>query len=261
MIRHIFKVSKKKKDIYFNEFFHYKHLLLFRFQKWMNDDLINEYVSLLTNYLIEKNENKSIKTTKTFFWLKMNEGKDFDYFKTFKFFRTKAKKEYKEIKVFCLKFMIVPMNVHRNHWIVAILEFETKKVHVWDSLGNNGEETKKEVLQWCQKFMMFLECRRKHEIELKNCSLREGEDLFEENELHKTESYNPPNVNNWKVVYPKNCWVQKGGFDCGVFAMLFMRHIVLRKDVDDFHSSMDEISYSRTKILLEIWKRRIATNW
>ena len=85
-------------------------------QQWLNDNVINYYLNLLTIGL-----NKSCYLFNTFFWLKMSDSVP------------SVDSWFCNLNLFAFRFHLIPIHLNGNHWMLICVDTHRSKVTLFDS--------------------------------------------------------------------------------------------------------------------------------
>lgn len=118
-----------------------QHLRCLDITNWLNDEVINMYLSLVV-------ETKPLMfcTSSAFFVSMVQKGIE----------SQEIFKWYKHDKLFELKYLFIPIHMVPNHWIGVYVDFKNKYINYMDSFGNVDYR----VAQW---IMWYL--KKRHKIE------------------------------------------------------------------------------------------------
>ena len=181
-------------------------------RQWLSDEIINYYVELLReNSSCYGSSTSKIFFFQSFFYPKLrDENGVFSYANVCNW--------NKQVDMFCFQKIFVPMHVNGDHWALAVIEINNKRINYIDSLEKETTFGDVEILNmWLSR-----EAQRMGRSE-----------SFEKFQLVKME-----------------CPQQNNGDDCGVFLLAFMHLIYLNEDINVMDSSM--VHFMRRKVALSI---------
>ena len=167
---------------------------LLREGKWLNDELINFYLSLL-----DRSCKCRIYVHNTFFYsVKLFKEGIFNY---------KSVKKWIDIDIFTqIDKILIPVHVGENHWALAVVNIRDKQFEYYDSIQNPVNST------------LVVSVLRLYTI---NEAIRLG---------HFSRVYE---IENWHSK-TKTTPQQNNGVDCGMFVLQFARCVALDKKSFDF---------------------------
>ncbi|CAA9991129.1 sentrin-specific protease 1, putative [Plasmodium knowlesi strain H] len=191
--------------------------------RWLNDEVINFYMSMLQEYNT-KNIKKDtannflpkIFTFSTFFFQSLNSNGTYSYNKVSRW--TKRKK----VDIFSFDLILIPLHVGGNHWTLGSINMREKKIKLYDSL--NMSNTK--FFEYMRRYLVD-EMRDKKQMEL-DVSVWE---------------YNPEGCSEEGIP------CQENGYDCGVFTCMFAKCLSFNRSFDFSQRDIKEI---RMKMVYEI---------
>ncbi|KAF8822934.1 Ulp1 protease family, C-terminal catalytic domain-containing protein [Cardiosporidium cionae] len=222
------------KDVYIDKFnitIKREHLQCLLPHGWLNDEIINFYMSMLQerNSLQVKVDDSALKCWlfNTFFFQKMmndnNEGTySYDAVKEFDPDRWTRRKK---VDIFSMDMIIVPINISQSHWILGIVDMRKSHrcISLYDSLHGTNE-------RWFTTIRNYLQDEH---LDKKGIPLK--------------------NIEDWK--YPSNFTSEKGTpsqentYDCGVFLCQTAECLSANRRID-FQQS--DIPNMRVKMALQI---------
>lgn len=108
-------------------------LLRMRPDTWLNDEVINFYLSMIVDRSLKAhpNEPQKILAHSTFFFPKLEGGGHKAVARWAKRLGVSGEDLLK------LDYMFVPVHVARTHWCLAVANFKLKRFEYYDSLGGN----------------------------------------------------------------------------------------------------------------------------
>ncbi|GJD05669.1 Sentrin-specific protease 2 [Galdieria sulphuraria] len=185
---------------------------------WLNDEVINFYMSLLQ----ERNE-KSICDNgyskclflSSFFFIKLLSGGHYDY--------NAVRKWTHHVNVFEYDKVIIPINIKNCHWILAVIDIEGKRFICLDSIRGSHMKRLQALRQW-----LYDEYRTKLGLKLET-------DKY---------SFEQPDV-------PRQSNVD----DCGVFCCKFAHYVSSNWKLT---FSAENMNYFRWRMMLEILCQRVS---
>lgn len=126
-VKNIYYSGEENEEIMkkFNIILTRQHLRLFRGLRWLNDELINVWFRMLQNA-----SGSKVYCKNTFFMEKLSSnftGYDFQC----------VKRWTKDIDFFSFERILIPCHLPL-HWTVAMIDFESKSIHYYDSMSNEA---------------------------------------------------------------------------------------------------------------------------
>jgi sentrin-specific protease 1 len=167
---------------------------------WLNDNVLSFWI-----WEIKK---KMKKTEKVFifdssFMAILLKGDTYDYG------RVKRWTTNKEIDIFENNFLLIPVHVSGNHWLLLVANLQERVVTIMDSLDQKGRYS-----------------------DLKEVLVNYLEDEF------KTVKGISPLDQHFEVVQDLNAPEQQNSYDCGIFVLIFIERIVRHSlDIEENRSS------------------------
>jgi sentrin-specific protease 1 len=194
----------------------YEDLLRIGPGQWLNDEIINCYMSIL-NDEGKRPENvgyPKVHCFNTFFYVMLlNNNKGYMY--------QRVAKWTKSFDVFALDFLIIPIHVGNNHWCLSVINIRDKRVEYYDSMGGKNLTCMKNL-----KLYIADEYKAK----------KEGKEL---------------DMSDWETYTPGDTIPQQDNiFDCGVFMCQFAESITSGNSIA-FVNQVD-MPYYRKRMMLEI---------
>lgn len=165
---------------------------------WLNDEVINFYMNLITERSLQNptyNSDLKCYTFSTFF-----------YSKLLKDGYASLKRWTRKVDIFSHNLILIPVHLGL-HWTLAVIDFNCKEIRYYDSMNGNNND-----------------CLRA----LKNYLKDEHQD--------KKSTY-PLDLTNWNCIHVKNVPQQMNGSDCGMFACKYAEYISRGKTVFNFNQS------------------------
>ncbi|CRH02765.1 sentrin-specific protease 1, putative [Plasmodium relictum] len=195
--------------------------------QWLNDEVINFYLSMLQEYNEQKVKNDSsyfpkIFTFSTFFFQSLSSNGCYNYCKVSRW--TKRKK----VDIFSFDLILIPLHVGGNHWTLGSINIKDKKIKLYDSLNMPN----KNFFEYIRRYIVD-EAKDKKQIDI--------------------------NISTWE--YDKNgnseigAPFQENGYDCGVFTCMFAKCLSFNREFDFNQNDIKEI---RLKMVYEISKGYLA---
>ena len=188
-----------------------KHLCTLKDRTWLNDEIINFYVGLLTDRDEELNNHsrqdpslpsnyqKSYFAT-TFFFEKLLAQGIYTYGNVARWTRG--------VDVFSLKQLLFPININNTHWTQLTIYMGLKEIHYYDSMSGDGRLYLKAAMQWLQD-----ESLQKRGLTLNA-------------------------TNEWRLIQKRtHVPQQNNGFDCGLFVIMCTRAIAYDQSLTTYHQS------------------------
>ena len=97
---------------------------------WLNDEVINFYVSMLMEDLKQSTRGREIYIFSTFFMAKLNQGGQYSFHLVSRW--------TKNIDIFGLKKVFIPINIANNHWTLVFIDLTVKTIGYYDAMAGNG---------------------------------------------------------------------------------------------------------------------------
>jgi sentrin-specific protease 1 len=193
----------------------YEDLLRISPGQWLNDEIINCYMSIL-NDEGKRPENKGypkVHCFNTFFYVMLlNNGKGYMFQRVAKWTKT--------FDIFALDFVIIPIHIGNNHWCLSVINVRDKRVEYYDSMGGTNPTCMKNL-----KLYITDEYKAKKGVEL--------------------------DISDWTTYTPGNSIPQQENiYDCGVFVCQFAESITSGNSIE-FVNQVD-MPYYRKRMMLEI---------
>ncbi|CAD2105472.1 sentrin-specific protease 1, putative [Plasmodium vinckei lentum] len=189
--------------------------------RWLNDEIINFYLSMLQEY-----NEAGIKsgvtylpkmfTFSTFFFQSLNFNGSYNYSKVSRW--TKRKK----IDILDYDLILIPLHVGGNHWTLGAINIKDKHIKLYDSLNMPNRK--------------FFEYMKRYIVD-------EVKDKKQINIDISPWTYNPSGLPEEGIP------CQENGYDCGVFTCMFAKCLTFNRDFDFSQSDIKEI---RLKMVYEI---------
>jgi len=181
---------------------------------WLNDELINCYMSIINDESkkIENNYPK-VHCFNTFFnVMLLNNGKGYNY--------QRVAKWTKLIDIFALDYVIIPIHVGGNHWCLGVINFRDKRLEYYDSMGGKNPGCIKNLKQYVM-------------------------------DEHQAKKGTPIDMEDWTVYTPGHSIPQQNNaYDCGVFMCQFAESLASGNSVENVNQA--DMPYYRKRMMLEI---------
>ncbi|SOV16985.1 sentrin-specific protease 1 [Plasmodium sp. gorilla clade G2] len=190
--------------------------------RWLNDEIINFYLSMLQEYNEQYIKNNSLTfipkifTFSTFFFQSLNFNGSYNYSKVSRW--TKRK----QVDIFSFDLILIPLHVGGNHWTLGSIHMKDKKICLYDSLNGSN----KKFFEYMKRYIVD---------EMKD---KKQKDL---------------DISLW--AYSKEGFSEKGiphqenGYDCGVFTCMFAKCLSFNREFDFNQRDIKDI---RLKMAYEI---------
>ena len=188
---------------------------------WLNDELINTYVALLTDRNIKRmkhqnSPNISIFVFSSYFYDKL-ESRGYEGVKTWN--KVFGKYGYSQKNVSEFDLVMFPIHVGSNHWVCGCIDFKGKTIEYFDSLNKDPKQYFKVIREY----------------------------LMAEAEAVSDEMID---LRSWKDINHEDRYPQQHNFsDCGVFVIKCMDWICDRLYPD---YSNDDMKYFRRRLMIEM---------
>lgn len=203
-----------------------KHIRCLEPMVWLNDEIINFYLELLSKRC-KRNLQRELSppSTKlkchffnTFFCTKFQNG--------YRYRGVKRWSKKAKIKIVEMDKVIIPVHVGHNHWCLAVINFQKKRFEFYDSLGAPGAQPS-----------LLKDLRSYVRDEAKQYS-------------------NIPNydLSDWIDYVPHDIPHQNNGSDCGVFTCKFADYL---SENCEFDFTFEDMPDFRRRMVLEITTENI----
>ncbi|MFT7818134.1 sentrin-specific protease 2 isoform X2 [Arapaima gigas] len=179
---------------------------------WLNDEVINFYMNLLM-CRSEQGRGRKVYAFSTFFFPKLHGGG-----------HTAVRRWTKVVDLFEYEIIVVPLHLG-VHWSLAVIDFNTKSVMYYDSMGQRHDDI-------CKLLLLYL----KEELKAKK-----NKDL---------------DVSRWVAasLNAKEIPQQNNGSDCGVFACKYADYVSQGRPLTFTQS---HVPYFRRRMIWEILNQRL----
>jgi len=183
-------------------------------RRWLNDEVINFFMNLITERSKTNKNLPNVVAFNTFFYQMM---RDSGYQRVRKW-TTRA-----NVDVFSLDVLVVPVHLPA-HWCLGIVDFSTKELRYYDSLGGINNDFFWIIRNWMQ-------------------------------EEHLDKKGTAIDLSAWKNVTVEEIPHQENGYDCGVFLCTFADFVSSSKPLI---FDQDNMPYFRQKMILDILNKSIS---
>ncbi|VWU51740.1 sentrin-specific protease 1, putative, partial [Hepatocystis sp. ex Piliocolobus tephrosceles] len=188
---------------------------------WLNDEVINFYLSILQEYNQDGEKRNQynlpkIYTFSTFFYQSLSMNGSYNYNKVSRW--TKRKK----VDIFTYDLILIPLHIGGNHWTLGAIDMKNKKIKLYDSLNKQNKNFFYHISQYVVDEMM----------DKKNIKMTL--DDWQYDKEGKSEQGIPQ---------------QHNGYDCGVFTCMFAKCLSFNREFDFNQQDIREI---RLKMVYEI---------
>jgi len=193
---------------------------------WLNDAVINQYLSLLRARSMEMLEaltgpKLACYFHYTLFYTKLLEGGSYDYDRVKKW----TKRGIRKCDLFTQDMVFFPINSDNTHWTLCVAYIKEKRIEYLDSMGGPGTQVMRNLLRYLRDEM---------------------QDKLQQS-LH---------VDEWELVSRGTSVPQQNNTsDCGVFVCVFCNHISFGQELD---FGPENISYFRKRIAVDLMKGRAS---
>lgn len=177
---------------------------------WLNDEVINFYMNLI----IERAKNGKLPKTHA-----MN---TFFYHRISKDGYTSVRRWTKKVDLFSFDLLVIPIHLSM-HWCMAIIDFRSKSISYYDSMGTTNDKCLKILYNYIQQ-----EYLDKKGIEY--------------------------NMHGWEMHNVKKIPQQMNGSDCGMFSCTFAEFITRNAKIT---FTQEDMPYLRRKMVIEIIEGRL----
>lgn len=100
-------------------------------RQWLNDNIIDYYLGMVSDRANKGLPQKKVHAFSTFFYKNLKEGGHNKVRRWAKRGGVEGK------KIAQLDFIFVPINVHGNHWTLAVVDFKKKEIVYYDSMAGS----------------------------------------------------------------------------------------------------------------------------
>ena len=225
----------KETEVLVNKFgipFNRRHARSTVGKNWLTDEVVNFYASLVNDResqaMDTENRPRQVWVQNSFFITKLSE-------KGYTYNNVRRWTKRAKVDIFSLRVMIMSVNVSKQHWTDAAIDFSKKTITYYDSQGGDGTSIK-----------IY---KGKHSVEYNTINIFDLLRKYLRSE-HDDKKKRPWNDAGWEDVMPgKKIPQQIGGSDCGVFSSQFTNYLATD---DAFDFTQDDIPRIRKQMLLEI---------
>lgn len=195
--------------------------------EWLNDEVINFYLSLLKQRSDDRLKKADAQQAaageawprvhflNTFFYPLLSDKGGYNY--------ARVQKWTRRIDLFAMDRVVVPIHLG-NHWCLAVINLQDRRFEYYDSLGSSNRECLQRLRRYLQD-----EARDKKKIEL--------------------------DLADWGDHQPKDIPLQKNGYDCGVFACKFAECIASGRP---FYFSQVDMPIYRKRMMVSILTKTLT---
>uniref|UniRef100_A0A0N5AY07 ULP_PROTEASE domain-containing protein n=1 Tax=Syphacia muris TaxID=451379 RepID=A0A0N5AY07_9BILA len=188
-----------------------RDLLTLRGLDWLNDEVINTYLGLICERAKKNCDLPKVYAFSTFFYTSLEQS---GYLK--------VKRWTRKIDIFSYDIILVPVHLGA-HWCLAVIDFETKCIEYYDSMGGINNQCLHLLKSYLQEESMD---KKKEEFSL----------------------------DSWEFYCCKDIPHQKNGSDCGMFACKFADFRSRRAQII---FSQENMPYFRQRMVYEICKKSL----
>ncbi|XP_022913577.1 uncharacterized protein [Onthophagus taurus] len=177
---------------------------------WLNDEVINFYMNLI----IERGKSKSFPAAyamNTFFYPKISTGG-----------QSSVRRWTRKVDIFSYDMIAVPIHLGM-HWCMAMIDFRTKTINYYDSMGSPNKSCLTTLLQY----------------------LRD-----EHNDKKKTDI----DLSDWRLINARDIPQQMNGSDCGMFSITFAEFLTRDAKIS---FAQENMPYLRRKVAVEILEGKL----
>lgn len=194
--------------------------------QWLNDEVINGYINLLS----DRNERRvaanpdhhpRVYFQSTFFYAKLCPPRlGYDY--------VGVRRWTRKVDVFSYDLFVVPINVANTHWALAALDFRSRTVSYYDSLGSRASTVVDALLRWV------------------------GDEAKQRGKAEVLDT-----LDAWTTVqHGSDCPQQENSDDCGVFACRFAEALEAGRGGEVWAWGGRHITYFRRRMCAELLVRQ-----
>ena len=116
-----------------------KDLCTLRNKTWLNDEIINSYMTLLSDRSEAINEYPSTHAVSTHWYTKLT-SRGYNY--------AAVKRWTRKVDVFSKAAILIPINVSHSHWTLCHVDMEKRTITYYDSLQGCGNSVLQNVHRW-----------------------------------------------------------------------------------------------------------------
>ncbi|XP_065096297.1 sentrin-specific protease 2 isoform X2 [Paramisgurnus dabryanus] len=180
---------------------------------WLNDEVINFYMNLVMSRSEQEVGGRKVFSFSTFLFPKLHSGG-----------HAAVRRWTKAVDLFLYDMILVPLHLG-VHWALAVVDFKSKSVRSYDSMGQRHDDI-------CNMILLYL----KEEFKIKK-----GKDL---------------DVSKWTAcsLRPTEIPQQKNGSDCGVFVCKYADYIARGHSLTFLQNHMP---YFRKAMIWEILNQKL----
>jgi len=199
-------------------------------KQWLGDEVINIFLSILQvrhNSIYDHITTRyKLHTYNSFFFSKLLQDNKYNYNNVRNSSRTAPNRN-----LFSLNKLIIPIHANGNHWTLILINFESKYIEYFDSLGDDGTTYINATYQYIQ------------------------------DEHLKMFHHTLPAQNTWRLITCRGATPQQNNnYDCGVFVCLFAE--ALTRNATPSFSQEDITDSTRLWIMEAILQKCIpSSNW
>jgi sentrin-specific protease 1 len=193
---------------------------------WLNDEVINQFMSLL-----QQDGPNTTFFYSTFFYTKLMEGNKYSYKNVERWIRTRAKNINTSISDFVKNLikLIIPVHLRGNHWALVSVEYKEKKLRYYDGFGYSGKPIMKNIMRYIRKVSKLV--------------------------IGRSYSDSRGLMNEWEFVdMGSSVPQQSNGFDCGVFCCMYALCLARGVSMDFHQRDMPDI---RNRFVADIMEGRL----
>ncbi|XP_056606333.1 sentrin-specific protease 2 [Triplophysa dalaica] len=184
---------------------------------WLNDEVINFYMNLVMSRSEPDGPGRKVYSFSTFLFPKLHGGG-----------HAAVRRWTKAVDLFMFDIILIPLHLG-VHWALAVVDFKSKSVRSYDSMGQRHDDI-------CSMILLYL----KEEYKVKK-----GKDL---------------DISKWTVssLRPSEIPHQKNGSDCGVFVCKYADYIARGHSLTFRQNHMP---YFRKAMIWEILNQRLLHSY
>ena len=223
-----------------------KDLWTLRPAAWLNDEVINLYLKLVLARAQRDGTSVRLPTAplrahvfQTFFLNKLL-GRGYDY--------SAVRRWTKNVDLFALDAVIVPVNERQTHWVLAVINMRSKRFEFFDSLGGTGDD----VLEHLRCARARAAGRRTHRASARRVARRAARRApavcrrYVRDE-HMAKKGSAIDLSGWEAVSWSSAQIpmQNNGSDCGVFMCQFASTVVRNVAINFTCADMPHIRSAR----------------
>jgi len=192
-----------------------KDIQTLRGLNWLNDEIINFYMSLICERVITRSKDPQFTSE----YSKIYAFTTFFYPKLLKDGFNSLKRWTRKVDIFSHNLILIPIHLGL-HWTLAVIDFNCKEIRYYDSVNGNNNECLKALRNYLKD---------------EYADKKNGAQL---------------DLTNWSCIHVKDIPQQMNGSDCGMFTCKYAEYISRGKTTFNFNQS--HMPYFRRRMIYEI---------